>query len=371
MKRRNVFRAGLVLTVLLCELFTVNTQAVFSDVPENAWYAEAVNWCREHGIVNDEPEFFPQSVMTRAMVATALYRASGSPEISTLPKFTDVSNDTAIAWAAETGVITGYEDGTFKPDNPVTRQQFAAMLWRSAGCPPATSQTSYADETSISAYAKTAVNWAKNTGVILGKDDNLFDPHGGATRAQAAVILYRSLTRNVPESQSITNVPESQFTTKVPESQSTDETPLESGKQESVSMEWPEISPDGVNETLLFSQIDTAVLENIARELQTLVQEEREAERQNPSIVLTEGWTRVFRSERYQKVLDMGQNAVKPLYWIIYKSPNAGLYEYICATALYELSGYDFTDENGFTWSTSKELLERMNERILADRELP
>lgn len=76
-----------------------------------------------------------------------------------------------------------------------------------------------------------------------------------------------------------------------------------------------------------------------------------------------------FDSQQYNKVLNMGGAAMKPLYWIIYKSPNAGMYEYICATALYELSGCDFTNEDGsLTWTNSKEFLDRFNEKILSDR---
>ena len=203
MRRRNALLSGFLAVALLCGLFAANVpaRAAFSDVPEGAWYAEAVNWCRERGIANDATAFQPETVMTRAMVATALYRAAGSPDVSANAReFTDVSGNAAVAWAAETGVVNGYDDGTFKPDNPVTRQQFAAMLWRSAGSPAADAGTDYADENAISAYAKTAVDWARDVGVILGKDGNLFDPHGGATRAQAAVILYRYLTRdNAPQ----------------------------------------------------------------------------------------------------------------------------------------------------------------------------
>ena len=203
MRRRNALFAGLLALVLLCGIFAANVpaRAAFADVPEGAWYAEAVNWCRERGIANDGAAFHPETVMTRAMVATALYRAAGAPDVSANAReFTDAPNNAAVAWAAETGVVNGYDDGTFKPDNPVTRQQFAAMLWRSAGSPAANAGTNYADEGMISAYAKTAVDWARDTGVILGKDGNLFDPHGGAMRAQAAVILYRYLTRdNAPQ----------------------------------------------------------------------------------------------------------------------------------------------------------------------------
>lgn len=138
---------------------------------------------------------------------------------------------------------------------------------------------------------------------------------------------------------------------------------------ENHSLSWLEITEDGVNERLFWENLDAEVLEAVAMELQSLVEEEVKVEQENPEIIITEGWTRVFKSQQYEKVLNMGKSAMKPLYWIIYKSPNAGMYEYICATALYELSGYDFTNEDGsLTWNNSKEFLERFNEKILSDR---
>lgn len=133
---------------------------------------------------------------------------------------------------------------------------------------------------------------------------------------------------------------------------------------ESGKIEWNEISKDGVDEKLFLENLDTEILENIATEFQTLVEEETKEEQANPEIVIEEGWTRVFKSERYKKVLDIGSSAMKPLYWIVYKSPNAGMYEYICATALYELSEYDFE------WANSKEFLEKFNEKILAEKNI-
>lgn len=131
---------------------------------------------------------------------------------------------------------------------------------------------------------------------------------------------------------------------------------------EQEKIEWNEISKNGVDEELLLNNLDTNILETIATELQILVDEQAEEERKNPEIVITEGWVRVFDSERYKKVLNIGSPAMKPLYLIIYKSHNAGMYEYICANALYELSGYDFQ------WVNSKEFLEKFNEQIIEDR---
>ena len=139
-----------------------------------------------------------------------------------------------------------------------------------------------------------------------------------------------------------------------------DSTPVET---ESNQVTWEGITADGVNEEFLFKNVDKELLTQISTELQALVNEEAEEEKTNPEIVLAEGWVRVFNSERYKKVINMGSSALKPLYLIIYKSSNAGMYEYICANALYELSGYDFE------WSNSKNFLERFNEQVIKDRQ--
>lgn len=133
--------------------------------------------------------------------------------------------------------------------------------------------------------------------------------------------------------------------------------------------DWSEITENGVDEELFLKNLDIDVLETVATELQALVEETIEEERTKPEIVLSEGFTRVFRSERYHRVLDRGNSAMKPLYWIIYKSPNAGMYEYICAMALCELSGYDFSNEDGaLSWTNAREFLKRFDEKILAER---
>ncbi len=125
---------------------------------------------------------------------------------------------------------------------------------------------------------------------------------------------------------------------------------------------WEEITADGVNEELLLKNVDEELLTQIATELQTLVDEAIAEERANPEIVITEGWTRVFKNERYKKVLNMGTPAMKPLYLIIYKSPYAGEYEYLCARILYELSGFDFY------WTNSKDFLDGFNQKIIESR---
>lgn len=158
----------------------------------------------------------------------------------------------------------------------------------------------------------------------------------------------------------------------IQESEEADEESIETQEPtKNTSLAWPEITDDGVNEELFLENLNTEVLEFISNELQTLIEEQSAAEFGNSEMALSGGWNSIFDSERYQKVLDMGETAMKPLYWIIYKSPDAGMYEYICAMALSELSEYDFIEEDGvLTWSNSKEFLERFNEKILNERHL-
>lgn len=170
----------------------------FTDVPANAWYAEAANWCWEQGIMSGAA-FNGVASMTRGTVADALYRAAGSPAAAAT-SFSDIPAGSAYAnaasWAAANGVMSGYGNRTFGADDPVTRQQMAAVLWRYAGSPAATAGEDFADESTIASYARTAVDWARAGGIVNGKEGNRFDPAGPLTRAQAAAILYRYLNQD-------------------------------------------------------------------------------------------------------------------------------------------------------------------------------
>ena len=110
----------------------------FTDVPANIWYAEAANWCREQGILTGEV-FSADTPMTRATVADALYRAAGSPAVQDPAGFSDIPTESsyvsAASWAAAEGVMSGYGGGRFGGEDPVTREQMAAILWRCAGSP--------------------------------------------------------------------------------------------------------------------------------------------------------------------------------------------------------------------------------------------
>lgn len=126
---------------------------------------------------------------------------------------------------------------------------------------------------------------------------------------------------------------------------------------------WKEITENGVNEELLLKNIDIDILNEVSSELQTLVNEAYEEDRANPEIIFTEGWARILEYDRFKKLVDIGDSAMKPLYLIIYKSQNRGIYEYLCAYALYKISGYDFF------WSTTDEFMEKFNEQVLKDKD--
>lgn len=130
---------------------------------------------------------------------------------------------------------------------------------------------------------------------------------------------------------------------------------------EQSEMKWDEISSNGIDEEKLIENIDEADLEEIATLLQELTNEIEEKERDDPEFAVSAGWfTYTLDSDKFKKVIDMGAKAAKPLYLIIYKSPNQGLFEYICAMALDEITNCVEDD-----WKTSKEFLNYFNKYIL------
>ena len=174
-----------------------------SDVPDGAWYAEAVRYCMEKGLMDgtSSTAFSPGESATRAVLVTALYRQAGSPTVQQKASFTDVPDGAsyadAVSWAAANSIAGGYGDGRFGGEDPVTREQFAAMLWRTEGQPDTDGVEAFADQNEISAYAVNAVTWARNAGIVSGKGNNLFDPKANITRGEVAAMLYRWL--NLPQ----------------------------------------------------------------------------------------------------------------------------------------------------------------------------
>ncbi len=209
MKNFKKLWAAILAAVMILSIQTTAFAAVndtgFSDVAAGAWYADSVEYVRTSDIMSgtSSTTFSPEGTMSRAMLATVLYRAAGSPAVTGTDSFTDTAANAyysnAVLWAAGQGLIGGYGNELFGTNDPVSREQIAAILWRYAGEPVAESVATFADEGSISGYAAEAVHWARSNGVINGKSGNLFDPKGTATRAQVATILRNYLTMTPAE----------------------------------------------------------------------------------------------------------------------------------------------------------------------------
>jgi hypothetical protein len=185
----------------------------FSDVPPGHWAAPYIYSLAERGIIKGKTAtlFAPGDSLTRAELVTILYRYEGEAELNhpgagaTPPKegnnhFSDVPAGqwytNAIMWAAEKGIITGYDNGLFGINNSVTREQFAAILYRYAqskglDTSPSADLAGYSDAGQISAYAAAAMKWAKATELINGRTSSTLAPKGKATRAEAATLLMR------------------------------------------------------------------------------------------------------------------------------------------------------------------------------------
>lgn len=176
-------------------------RASFSDVPQTEWYAGAVDYVYRYGMMagTSATTFSPNVATNRAMIVSILYRLEGSPAASggTFPDIAAGQYYTsAVAWAAENGIVSGGTDGLFHPDDVITREQLAAILYRYAHykgyniLSPA-ALDAFSDADTVSRYAVDAMGWAVAQGLISGTNRGALDPTGGATRAQAASILMR------------------------------------------------------------------------------------------------------------------------------------------------------------------------------------
>ena len=234
--------AGLAaLALTLTPVHAVKT--TYSDVDESLWYAAPIAFCQQHQLMDgiSSSVFLPSALITRAALTEALYRLEGSPapepggtEGGTPPEeeseeekkpeeekkkpeeekkpedaeekngadgkdaeeelpFPDVGADhpnlAAIRWAKESGAVSGYPDGRFGPEDPITREQIAVLLWTDQGRPEAASPTPYADREDISDWAAAAVDWANSVKLMQGTPDNRFLPLENTSRAEGATII--------------------------------------------------------------------------------------------------------------------------------------------------------------------------------------
>ena len=180
----------------------------FEDVPPGAWYEEAVRYAYFHNIMEgmSATKFSPNISLTRAQAVQVLYNLEGQPAVSESSTFPDLVYEwykPAIAWAESTGVVDGYEDGTFQPGDSITRQEFAQMLYnygayKDYDLSAQGDLSSFPDGDSVQEWAVPAMAWANGNALINGHDDGTLEPGGTATRAQAASILMR-FDQNVVE----------------------------------------------------------------------------------------------------------------------------------------------------------------------------
>ncbi len=174
----------------------------FTDVAEGACYYDAVLALAEQGIINGmtETTFCPDNQLTRAQVVTMLYRMAGAPETDAAAAFADVPEGAyyadALAWAVETGVTEGVSETEFAPDMDVTREQFVTFLYRFAALEgqadgePA-DLSAFQDAALVADWAQEAMAWAVGQGIVEGVTEDTIVPQGTATRAQAVTMLYR------------------------------------------------------------------------------------------------------------------------------------------------------------------------------------
>jgi len=167
----------------------------FSDLSGGAWYHEAADFVLSEGIMSGygDGRFGPGEPLSRAMLAQLLYNRAGRPAVSGKSPFTDVADGTwytgAVAWASANQLVGGYGDGRYGPDDLITREQLAVMLWRYMGSPAADRELSFADADQVSGWALEAMKWAAANGVISGGGDGKLNPKGNATRIQTAQML--------------------------------------------------------------------------------------------------------------------------------------------------------------------------------------
>ena len=173
----------------------------YTDLDANAWYAESVHFALVNGLFVGfgDGTFRPEAALSRAMVATVLYRQAGSPAVTGTSTFPDLKDDwyaDAVAWAQEAKVVIGDDKGLFRPDDDVTREEMVTMLYRFAASQNMDTTTtgdlsSFTDASSVQSYATEPMTWAVGNGIILGMGNNELAPRESATRAQFAAITAR------------------------------------------------------------------------------------------------------------------------------------------------------------------------------------
>ena len=184
-----------------------STELPFNDVGTNDWYYSSIKYTYQKGIIKGatETEFRPNAKFSRGMLVTILWRMEGEPKVTNAKEFADVTSGkyyyNAIKWATSKGIVNGYSNGKFGPEDNITREQLAVMLrnyakYKGKNVSQTADISKYKDSGKTSGYAKTSVQWAIAKGIISGKDNGTrIDPQGTASRAEAAAMIYNYCTK--------------------------------------------------------------------------------------------------------------------------------------------------------------------------------
>jgi len=183
---------------------TVDVSDLFIDIAPDAWYKDAIQYAYDQGLMTgvSATEFDPEATTTRAMIVSILARLEGVTTAQAAG-FADVDDNdwyaTAVNWAANVGVVNGYEDNTFRPNTAITREQLAAILmnyaqYKGQDVSARATLDTYSDATAISSWANDVMSWAVAEGLLTGVTADTLQPQGAATRAQVAAILQRFLS---------------------------------------------------------------------------------------------------------------------------------------------------------------------------------
>ena len=172
----------------------------YEDLDKYDWYHDGVHYCIQENIMTgiSQTQFSPNTKITRGMIAMMLWNMEGNPQGNFEQIFTDVLPgswyETAVNWAAAQGFVSGYGDGTFGPDEPITREQLAVILYQYSKSTETTfEELEFLDASQVSSWAEVAVQWAVQNNVLSGMGDNRLAPKDNTTRAQAAVMFKNSI----------------------------------------------------------------------------------------------------------------------------------------------------------------------------------
>lgn len=207
----------LILCIISSSLLCFAEEIGFSDVNESDWFYSDVQYVHENKLMNgtSSTEFSPEEKTTRGMIVTILWRLEGEPFVNG-KEFADVSGDSyyhnAVSWAAANGIVSGYDETTFGPEDSATREQLATIIYRYASykkcdLSKTASLDKYKDKTEISDYAVKSLEWASANGIITGTTNEKLSPKDFVTRCQIAAILKR-LCINVISANKTQEVPE-------------------------------------------------------------------------------------------------------------------------------------------------------------------